>query len=142
MEKRTLFPASRPFAVRMNRRRALLLMIGSLLVPLGCESPADVTVDVKTEEVHVIGVGPSAMDRVILEAEREGGPRVRLGSWSVDRADGHFEFTAEVDGELCSGLQIHGWWSGSFVGIPWIETTQRHDLGRCGEHDIVLIEDD
>ena len=106
--------------------------MGLLLLPLGCESP----VEVKTETVHVIGTGPWTMEDVALGVELEGRGFVPIGSWPTRQS--HFEFTVEVQARFCSDLRVRGWWSGLFAQGG----TQAYNLGRCGDHHIVLIEDE
>ena len=93
-------------------------------------------VEAKTETVHVIGTGPWAMEDVVLGVELEGRGFVSLGSWPTRQS--HFEFTVEVETRFCSDLRVHGGWSGLFS----LGRTQSYNLGRCGEHHIVLIEDE
>ncbi len=63
MKNRTLFQTPRPYAARMNRRSALPLIIGFLLLPMGCgdflgpEPGSVATVDVSPTRATLTAIG-------------------------------------------------------------------------------------
>lgn len=121
-------------------KRRLPAALVALLFGCSESDSTGVVTEGVTETVHVTGRGPATMQYVALWAEHAGRATVAIASWPVEpSASGHFEFSAEVDVGLCSSLTVHGRWSGSFLGLPYIEETQHYPLSSCGAHDIVLV---